>query len=164
MLKKNIGPYLALNHVLKREKGFDAWYFHGADDISYEDHFHELAAPMINNPQLMMTYCNYKRVYYKTNQMIENFTGHRTSMCLWRSDVFNIIGTYDNTFFGGDTEYWDRFLLYFNKTRIQHIPKVLANCMIHKTNLTVIYNGDARREYVEQFKARHHQLQASLNF
>ena len=152
---QNTGAYLALNRVLNSFHDFDAWYFHGADDISFENHFSELAAPLISNPNLMMTYCNYNRIDYQTGKLLGEFTGRRASMCLYRAEVFDRIGPYDNTRFGGDTEYWDRFLLYYSQSQIHHINQCLANCMMHNQNLTVIHNSNARREYVEQFKARH---------
>ena len=161
---ENTGCYLALNVVLNSYHDFDAWYYHCADDISFENHFAELVAPLISNPRLMMTYCKYNRKDYYTGKLLGEFTGRRASMCLYRAEVFDRIGRYDSTRFGGDTEYWDRFLLYYKQNQIHHVNQCLANCMIHGQNLTIIHNGNARREYVEQFKARHSQLQASLNF
>ncbi len=159
---RNVGPYQALNIVLNSYSGFDAWYFHGADDVSYENLFSELSAPLINNPNLMMTWCNFKRIEYATNKLLGEYIGRRASMCLYRADVFNIIGPYDNTRFGGDTEYWDRFLIYFKPNQIKHVNLCLANCMVHNNNLTVIIPPERRRNYVNQFKTSHQLLKSSL--
>jgi len=161
---QNTGPYQALNLVLNSNPDFDAWYFHGADDISFENHFSELAAPLISNSDLMMTYCNYSRINYTTGNLIGDFVGWRASMSLYRAEVFDRIGPYDNTRFGGDTEYWVRFLLYYKQNQIYHVNQCLANCMVHQQNLTTLITSEPRRNYVNQFTQRHRQLKASLNY
>ncbi len=150
----NLGPYLCLNNVLSQAVGYDAWYFHGADDISFENHFHHLSLPLINNDKLLMSFCNYNRVDYNTGKT-SHFIGTGSSMCLYRFNVFNTIGPYDDTRFGGDTEYWRRLLLFFPSSFIFHVNQTLANCFVHKTNLTSIFSREQRIKYVDEFSLRH---------
>lgn len=161
-LTENVGTYLAVNHVLKHERHFDAFYLLGADDCPHENMISLLAEPLIADPNILMSYCGYKRMLYDTGEFTEVRNGRHASSALWRSKVYRTIGPFDNTRFGGDTEYWHRFLIYFSEKNITQIDKCLTNSIVHGNNLTCTVNLEKRRAYVEQFKIRHTALSKKL--
>jgi glycosyltransferase involved in cell wall biosynthesis len=157
-LKKNIGKFNAVNVVLNKKKIYHFFYVHDADDISYRHHFSSLVRPMIENTNIHMTFCNYRRMDFHTGQLSEPIVGKKCTMALYRKTVFNKIGYYDDTRFGGDTEYWERFLKYFSKKNMYHVDSCLANCIFNGDNLTFKYNMELRRKYVAEFRERHKNL------
>lgn len=156
-LKKNVGTYQAVNYALRRLKSFDYFYIHGADDISYRNHFRELANA-IAMPNKLMAYCRYRRMEYTTGKDFGVLKGTRSSMVLWKKAVLDKIGLYDNTRFGGDTEFWDRFLLYYTSKNMAFVDKPLANCMMHGKNLTQVIGIEKRQAYVAEYRDRHSRL------
>lgn len=155
MLPENVGTYMAVNYVLQKEKNFDAFYLLGADDCPHENMISSLVNPMIADPSVLMTFCGYKRMLYDTGEFTETRNGRHSSAALWRKSVYDTIGPFDNTRFGGDTEYWYRFLLYFTEKNIAQINKCLTNSIVHGNNLTVLVGNEKRLAYVKEFKERH---------
>ena len=77
-------------------------------------------------------------------------------MVMYSKLVFDKIGYFDDTRFGGDSEYYERFLKYFNVNNIKFIELSLSNCYVFNngTNLTttVKIGSDARKQYVAKYK------------
>ncbi len=156
-LRKNVGTYQAVNYALRRLKSFDYFYIHGADDIPYRNHFAELTKA-IETPGKLMAYCCYRRMEYHTGKDFGTLKGTRSSMVLWKKQVLDKIGLYDDTRFGGDSEYWDRFLMYYTNKNMAFVDKPLANCIMHGKNLTQVIGMEKRQAYVAEYRGRHIKL------
>lgn len=160
-LPKNIGCFPALNYALERHTDYDYFYYLSSDDVTYRSHLTELVNALEKNNALM-AWCNYRRVDYATGIHSDEIRGYKASTVLWKKEAIDKIGHYDNTRFGGDTELWERFLLYYPENKIVHVNKVLANCTLHGKNLTILIKRDKRNVYVKEFRARHEKIKSEI--
>jgi len=128
----NVGCYQSINKALEKYiDNYDYWLIHGADDIS---------SPLRIESQMKIIN-NGAGCYYQREKI--SF-GHSTM--IYSKKVFDKLGYYDNTRFGGDSEYFYRFSKYF---KIDIIKKCLY--FTHGSKLSKKYKNK-RESYVLNFK------------
>lgn len=162
-LEKNIGTYNAINYALYKENDYKFFIIHGSDDIMLSDKIDKHVKCL--NDKYKATISNYLRVDFNNKKITNNiFKGH--SMILYSKDVFDKIGYYDNTRYGGDTEYMERFTLCFGEDKMFYINEFLTKAYINDNNLTKLIpiGGKDRVDYVKLYKNEHVKMVKSKNY
>lgn len=164
-LDKNVGTYSAVNYGISKHKNFDYFIIHGSDDIMLETNIEEHINGFSDGIYAVST--GYSRIDYQTKETISvKTTGD--SMIMYSKDVFDTLGYYDNTRFGGDSEYFTRFRKCFGNNATKNIKKSLSNCYIfkNKSNLTlkIPINSPERANYVTSYKLKHNNMQLNNDF
>jgi glycosyltransferase involved in cell wall biosynthesis len=117
----NKGCYYTRNRGLYefKDKEWDIWTIHDSDDVSDINRFSVLLDEFISNPFLKGLKTTYIRKDYQTQEYhrktdgeYDIYTGE--GIAFYHRDVFNMLGYYDDTRFGGDTEYMRRFKAYLS--------------------------------------------------
>jgi glycosyltransferase involved in cell wall biosynthesis len=153
----NGGTYEAINSALYQyEESFDFFTIHGSDDMMLEDKI-EIQLRSFEDPNILASSAGYRRINFENGQTITEFT-YGESMVIYDKKVFEELGYYDNTRFGGDTEYIDRFLLTFGEKSIKRNSIILSNCYVSDWNLTKKIRKEERRKYSEAYKTNHRSL------
>lgn len=154
----NLGTYNCVNLGLYFASQFNFGYFliHGADDVMHPDKINLQIKSILNKENSLASIAGYNRVDIKSKKILKTSNrGH--SMAIYSKKVFDKLGYYDDTRFGGDSEYWQRFELCFGKDSQCSVTKPLTNAYYGDSNLTAS-NPDVsnhRQEYVETYKLRH---------
>ena len=70
--KTNIGTYQSVNKALysSKDKEWDYWHFHGADDISDITRFEKILKIFQNNPSIIALKCTCIKTEFGTNKFI----------------------------------------------------------------------------------------------
>lgn len=158
-LLENGGTYKAINHILYLSKDFDYFIIHGADDIMDNDKIKKQVNAIIGNN--LASVSKYKRVDYKTKKNISD-SKYGDSMVLYSKKCFEILGFYDNTRFGGDSEYFTRFKKCFG-SRYANVDST-TYAYILSENLTTKINTIFRGKYIDQFSKEHEIMKSNNNF
>ncbi len=144
--KKNVGCYNSINHGLFVKKGkFDAWSIHGSDDVSTINRF-EIHKEAFDKGYLS-SIAKFTRINYD-NQILSKPI-HCSSTTCFSSKIFNELGYYDNTRFGGDTEYYHRVRKYIGNIAIININLLMA--YTNEKNITSTVSNDKRKIYWDNF-------------
>ena len=157
-LSENVGCYQAINEGLKiaSNSEWDFFTISGADDIS-----------SANRLNLCMGAINGKMVATGASRRVDLASGKEVrkravneSLCLFRRGVFDRIGYFDPVRFGGDTEYFERFLRFFGEGELGLVPHTLSTGFEHGTNLTNKnpISSPERIKYKNEFQARHKRI------
>lgn len=136
--KINVGCYQSVNKVLDQFCNYDFFVIHGADDTSSLDRIEKQL-------KLIQNYAACGCLYTRKNQ--KKGFGHSTIM--YSKEVFLSIGYYDNTRFGGDTEYFKRFKKHIGLQ--EHFPIVQEFLYFANGNgLTEKYKIQERLDYINK--------------
>jgi tetratricopeptide (TPR) repeat protein len=163
---QNMGTYNAINHGLyfAKKLSFDLFTIHGADDLMFPEKI-EWQLIKLKAENCLASRAGYARVDYHTKIQIKSSRyGHST--VIYSKRVFQELGYYDNTRFGGDTEYLQRFISCYGNQKIVDVKKVLTIAYFGQNNLTVSNPDDSQRrmDYVNQFQQTHIQMKGLNNF
>jgi len=141
----NVGIYENLNYILDFHKHDDYgyWTTQGSDDISKEQRIEVL----IND---IGKKCGIIHHYERKTKGI----GPGEGLVLYKKNVFNLIGYYDNTRFSGDSEYLRR-LTTKKGNIIKRINKNLYWADFDDTCLTNEYKGKIREDYFNKYSNEH---------
>ncbi len=154
---ENVGTYQSINRALfEYDNSFDYFTIHGSDDLMLEDKI-EIQLRSFEDPNTLASSAGYRRINFENGQTITEFT-YGESMVIYDKKVFEELGYYDNTRFGGDTEYIDRFLLTFGEKSIKRNSIILSNCYVSDWNLTKKIRNKERIKYREAYKINHRSL------
>lgn len=163
---KNMGAYYCRNYGLYAFKDKTWGYFttHDADDISYQNRYKILVGLVGKNINAAQDI--FIRKDLKTNQTINSEL--TMAHALFTKKVFDDIGYFDDTRFGGDWEHWER-LKQFNRTvrfRTTHHKDPLGESYIHNKNLTVLIppGSEPRQKYVDVKRNQIKKMIESGNF
>jgi glycosyltransferase involved in cell wall biosynthesis len=162
----NCGCYNAINYALFVYKflKYDFFTIHGADDIMLPEKI-ELQINALNNKKYLFCSTGYIRFDTKTNSILNmNNRGH--SMVVYKKRVLNELGYYDNTRFGGDSEFFDRAISLYGSGAEYNIPKKLTNAFLATNNLTKTYpiNGEDRTAYIKKYNDHHNNCKLHNNY
>lgn len=134
---KNCGPFGSVNVALLAASEEDFGYFikHDADDVmlpkKLESQLHALK--MASGKMLCTT--GYTRVLKSNGQPISGKNrGH--NMTVYKKAVFQELGYFDSTRFGGDSEYLERALTKYGVDSEVNIPERLTKAYYDGTNIT----------------------------
>lgn len=191
----NRGFFYSFNKALYqfKEEPWDVYTAHAADDTSSIDRFQIYTNIFKDNPKLslLMGISSGKRwiptkdISYSVKKStptylslnieylfeVKHVKGEFASgVSFFKRHVFNILGYYDNTRFGGDAEYHERFLQYLirvtpKKMKFVDYKDMVVNALdlsysytyitgFHQTseNLTKKYNTFERQKYFDSYR------------
>lgn len=169
---ENKGCYYSRNKCLEYCKNVEYDYFtiHDSDDVSDINRFKEILSEFNEHTLGIRTLClqvdeNLKPIY--ANKQL-SYT-HSEGVSFFKRIVFDtILGYYDNTRFGGDSEYWLRLKKYCSVNPLNKV--VLSNKPLyfrrnHSDQLTKKYNWNThRRHYATKFENDILQMSKTGNF
>ena len=193
--KVNKGFFYSHNKALYHFKNhnWDVYTAHAADDISSIDRFQVHVNIFNSSPKLsaIMGVCSGKRwkptdnisydvkkstpTYLSLNIKYQYKTKHikgeyASGISFFKRHVFRILGYYDNTRFGGDAEYHERFLQYLvrvtpRKMKFENYKNQIIKALdlsyaytyttgFHQTSesLTKKYNKFKRQKYFDSYR------------
>jgi len=176
--KSNKGCYYSRNRALyySKNKKWDIFTVHDADDTSTPDRFHLYIHAFERSPKLsvLLGIYNGKRYTMMSNDPKIKYIkkGIATGVNFYKKDIFNIFGYFWDTRFGGDMEYImrigeylaricpeDKPILEFRNEIIQRLSYEFAYCYttgFHVNgSLTQTYHKKERLEYRDHFQNKH---------
>jgi hypothetical protein len=165
MLRKNIGTYQAINIALNSCKEFDYFTIHGSDDLMLPDKL-EKHISSIQKENSLASISGYHRVNLSDDRILYSMKSGE-SMIVYNKSVFEELGYYDNTRFGGDTEYFERFKLKFGEDKLSKIDDKLSKCYITGNNISIVkfpLNSEPRKNYVKKYKTEQNKMALGSSF
>lgn len=151
----NKGCYYSVNKALEyfKDKDWDYWHFHGADDMSDLTRLEKIILYLTENPNVIGCKTTFIRVHSNTGEMDilngEPHIGTSEGIAFYSREAFIQLGYYDNTRFSGDTDYFWRLGAWINKNNLQYKlgehKEVLYIAYLHDNNLTKKYNWEFDR-------------------
>jgi glycosyltransferase involved in cell wall biosynthesis len=160
--EENIGTYLSINKAfINRLSDFDFFLIHGSDDLMHAQKLEIQLKEFIDG--ILAVSSGYQRIDHNTKEIISKYTSGE-SMIIYSKKVFEKIGYYDNTRFGGDTEYRDRFLLIFGREKLKETYIILSDCLIGEWNLTKKIDRNSRIIYKNNYAKKHLSFKKFKNF
>lgn len=158
--KINMGAYYSRNFGIWASKGMHWRFFttHDSDDISFENRYKSLLGRFTRNPSVNGMQDTFDRIDMATGKTLKSKL--TMAHAVFRREVFEELGYFDNVRFGGDWEHWHRLARYNhfndNKTRTLSVKDILGESYIHDSNLTVQIPEDSPRrlKYVERAKKK----------
>lgn len=169
-LPKNVGTYNAVNYGLffasnVKKMNFDFFTIHGADDLMVPEKL-ETQLKDINKNNVLASMAGYTRVDYNTERKIKYGIGH--SMVLYSKQVFEALGYYDDTRFGGDSEYIERFKSFYGSQNLSILNQNLTRAyyLKNRKNLTKSTPETSRKRerYINTFQINHIEMKKQNNF
>ena len=161
----NQGTYSSINLVLRIFSKLDFSYFciHGADDLMHKSKI-ELQIRSICNNNYLGSIAGYKRISIDGKCLGYQEIGH--SMVVYKKEVFEKIGYYDDTRFGGDSEYISRFKSKFGTQKLNLIKKPLTEAYYGINNIShaITDKSEIRKAYADSFKIKHKLMKKSDNW
>lgn len=156
----NLGTYNAINLGLYLVRNFDFGYFcgHGADDLMHKQKL-ELQIKQMKANCALGCIAGYRRIDINTKAVLSSSnSGH--SMAIFRREVFDKLGYYYDTRFGGDSEYWQRFIKCFGIEKVCSVTKPLTEAYFGENNLTKLNNeqSKARLNLVKAYELMHEDM------
>lgn len=151
MSPENVGTYNAVNLGLHFAKHFPFGFFciHGADDVMDKDKVQKQINKMLESKKLACI-TGYQRFDKQSGKLIKRVaSGH--SMLIYAREVFEKLGYFDDTRFGGDSEYCSRFHSAFGMDAEARVSEYLTIAYMEPTNITA-KNPDASKKRIEYFK------------
>lgn len=153
--KENMGAYYSRNYGLYAFKDEIWGYFttHDADDISYSARYTELIRSMRNNVN------GIQDMFVRKELATYKILSSKVTMAhaVFKRSVFNELGYFDETRFGGDWEHWHRLQKnnQIVKGALSTVEKELGESYVHENNLTVQIpeKSEPRNLYVNAKKA-----------
>ncbi len=160
----NLGTYNCVNLGMYFARQFDFGYFliHGADDVMHKNKIATQVKSIQSKIGAKASIAGYNRVDIQTKKIVKTSNkGH--SMAIYKREVFDKIGFYDDNRFGGDSEYWQRFEKAFPGNNFATVTRPLTDAFFGNTNLTAANpdTSDKRKRYVESYTSRHLTAQQS---
>jgi hypothetical protein len=152
---KNIGSYNSRNVGIFNSTG-EYICILDPDDVFMVDKL-ETEYKIFNNLNCDYIRSKYVRHDYNTNKIVHE-ESYGDTIVTYKRDIFLNEGFYENTRFGGDTEFLLR-IRGTNKYKEYKLPQITYIATIDYTNeennLTLKYNAMARQKYVKDFTYLH---------
>ena len=154
--KENMGAYYSRNVGLKilEKENFDIFTIHDSDDFSDSTRF-EKAIEFFNDENLLGLEDLELRIGGMPPEWLvplgKTMLNH--AHAFFNKKVFDILGYFDNSKFGADTEYWKRLSQYVSLNKnysIHSLHKLLYYAQITGKNLTLKHGEDVRDMYFKK--------------
>ncbi len=153
---KNMGAYYSRNIGLQllEKENFDIYTIHDSDDFSDSTRFEKMIN-ILNNQNILAAEDLELRIGgMPPSWLIElGKTMPNHAHAFFNKKVFNILGYFDNSKFGADTEYWHRLLRYIRihvNGSVSRFDELLYYAQITGDNLIIQYQGDDRDLYFKK--------------
>ena len=163
---KNMGAYYSRNTGLKllEKENFDIYTIHDADDFSDSTRFEKMINILENKNILAVEDFQLKIGGMPPSWLTElGKTMPNHAHAFFSKEVFNVLGYFDNSRFGADTEYWKRLLRYvnLNKNYSEYsLNELLYYAQLTGDNLVIEYQENVRDLY---FKKNIEELNKMVN-
>ena len=155
--KINYGTYISINIGLKVSNG-EYILLQGSDDYSTINRVEKMIN-ILKNSNYNMCYSNWLRGFNYQKAIEGNF--------MFKKNILNTLGYFDNTRIGGDTEFIKRYILKFGNN-IYYINDILNVASIHSNSLT--HNKQSgiksinRINYIISYNIYHRSIQKTKNY
>jgi glycosyltransferase involved in cell wall biosynthesis len=153
---KNMGDYYSRNTGLQllEKENFDVYTIHDADDFSDSTRFEKMINILENESILGVEDFELRIGGMPPSWLWElGKTMPNHAHAFFSKKTFNILGYFDNSKFGADTEYWHRLLRYIKINSNQSVFRVedlLYYAQLTGDNLVVQYQGEVRDSYFKK--------------
>jgi glycosyltransferase involved in cell wall biosynthesis len=154
--KKNMGAYYSRNvglQLLEKEH-FDVYTVHDADDFSDSTRFEKLIKYFddeyilcVEDQELRIGGIPPKWLSSPGEIMLN------LAHAFYSKKTFKVLGYFDNSLFGADTEYWHRMLKYISlnpKYKNKTLKDLLYYTQLTEDNLVLRYSGEERDIYFKK--------------
>lgn len=153
---KNMGAYYSRNTGLQllEKENFDIYTIHDADDFSDSTRFEKMINVLENKNVLAVEDFELRIGGMPPTWLWElGKTMPNHAHAFFSKKVFDILGYFDNSKFGADTEYWKRLLKYIslNKDCSKYtLEELLYYAQLTTDNLVIQYQEDVRDLYFKK--------------
>tara|TARA_B100001094_G_scaffold274093_1_gene280847 strand:- start:2586 stop:3311 length:726 start_codon:yes stop_codon:yes gene_type:complete len=147
---ENKGCYYSVNKALLYSSNheWDYWHYHGGDDVSDLTRFEKVMGFLEENPKIMGCKTTFVRVHYDSKEVDildgQPHIGTSEGIAFYSRIAFENLGYYDNTRFGGDTDYFWRLGSWIHKNELDYQLGEHKECLyiayLRKTNLVIQYD------------------------
>lgn len=147
---ENRGCYFSVNKALlsMSNQEWDYWHYHGGDDVSDLTRFEKIMKYLENNPKVIGCKSTFVRVHYDTKEVDildgQAHIGTSEGIAFYSRVAFDNLGYYDDTRFGGDTDYFWRLEAWIRKNNLEYQLGEHKECLyiayLRKTNLVIQYD------------------------
>lgn len=153
---KNMGAYYSRNTGLQllEKENFDIYTIHDADDFSDSTRFEKMINVLENKNVLAVEDFELRIGGMPPTWLWElGKTMPNHAHAFFSKKVFDILGYFDNSKFGADTEYWKRLLKYIslNKDYSKYtLEELLYYAQLTTDNLVIQYQENVRDLYFKK--------------
>lgn len=172
---ENKGCYYSVNKALlsMSNQEWDYWHYHGGDDVSDLTRFEKIMKYLENNPKVIGCKSTFVRVHYDTKEVDildgQAHIGTSEGIAFYSRVAFDNLGYYDDTRFGGDTDYFWRLEAWIHTNKLDYQLGEHKECLyiayLRKTNLVIQYDWTYDRpRYWQKSKNEIQKMIASNNF
>lgn len=153
---KNMGAYYSRNTGLQllEKENFDIYTIHDADDFSDSTRFEKMINVLENKNVLAVEDFELRIGGMPPTWLWElGKTMPNHAHAFFSKKVFDILGYFDNSKFGADTEYWKRLLKYIslNKDCSKYtLEELLYYAQLTTDNLVIQYQENVRDLYFKK--------------
>ncbi|MBA3987682.1 MAG: hypothetical protein C0463_00940 [Idiomarina sp.] len=164
--KNNRGAFFSTNIALWLANNSDFEFFikHDSDDVMHKEKLISQINVLEASSEALLCTTGYDRIDYMTKKKVDGKKrGH--NMTLYSKRVFNSIGYYDDTRFGGDSEFLERAIEFFGTGVEVHLSGSFTKAYLHDNNITTLNPlGSLRRQaYVNSYRLKHERLSNENN-
>ena len=153
---KNMGAYYSRNVGLQllEKENFDMYTIHDSDDFSDSTRFEKMTNILKNNNILAVEDLELRIGGMPPSWLWElGKTMPNHAHAFFSKKVFNILGYFDNSKFGADTEYWHRLLKYVkinSNYSLFTFEELMYYAQLTEDNLVIQYQKDVRDLYFKK--------------
>jgi hypothetical protein len=152
---ENIGKYNSINMISKYLKS-DYFLIVDSDDFLVKNRLVYDLMGFSKNNSCLINQTKYYRYNELDNRLIlePNFG---ENIVTFKNEIFDLVGKFFPTRFGGDTEYIERILKFYGESYINQIDKISYISIIRKdeSNLTKSISISNRIKFVRKYKKLH---------
>lgn len=169
---ENKGCYYSVNKALLSvsNQEWDYWHYHGGDDVSDLTRFEKIMEYLEENPKVIGCKTTFIRVHYDSKQVDvldgQPHIGTSEGIAFYSRVAFENLGYYDDTRFGGDTDYFWRLEAWVRKNNLEYQLGEHKECLyiayLRKNNLVIQYDWTYDRPKYWQ-KSRNEIQRMTLN-
>jgi glycosyltransferase involved in cell wall biosynthesis len=172
---ENKGCYYSVNKALlsMSNQEWDYWHYHGGDDVSDLTRFEKIMGYLEENPKVIGCKTTFVRVHYDTKEVDildgQAHIGTSEGIAFYSRTAFDNLGYYDDTRFGGDTDYFWRLEAWIHTNKLDYQLGEHKECLyiayLRKTNLVIQYDWTYDRpRYWQKSKNEIQKMIANNNF
>ncbi len=149
----NLGCYNSINKVLCQEKNWYCFMILGSDDIIHKDRVKK---------QFVLSGASVCKYEKKNGNRVEIMAKYGHSMTCYSKEVFEKLGYFDNTRYGGDTEYFLRYKEVYRN--IKEINEILYYASHTEKSLTEVHNQNKRNIYCAKIKRDFEEMKCKKDY
>ena len=154
----NKGPFYSVNIGLFLFRWFRFNYFlkHDADDLMLPQKLRCQVTALARNKSAYFCTTGYTQLDFNTHAVIRHVArGH--NMTMYRAEVFRRLGYFDDTRFGGDSEYLDLAIAAYGEDSEIHLEEVFTHAYFLETGIVSNnpLGSPKRQAFQKEYRALH---------